>query len=592
MKITNIRYGFATNSSASHSIILITDKSYLYDNNFEISIIRNDNQKQIISYGNFLIENEKYKRYYLFISVYLSLKDVNLESKKYGNILVEENTAKNIAKFISGYDGDTENLKDVYCLNYYDFIEFLSNNVFKTIIEDLLKKGKKLPFSFKDFIFATEKTRKLKEFFNFIAKADFISFAGKDEDLFSNKYEKIMNKYGFYFSELAEFFNYYEQYVIREDKEKKALVIFNRSNGTKIRFSEDGIYEKASWPELVDIKITDYCPFNCSFCYQASTKKGRHASLETIEKYADILAEMGVFEVAIGGGEPTLHPNFIKILEIFSSRGIVPNFTTYSKEWLKCNNKENYDKIFDLVGNIGVSVHNRKDLKKYQIIHDHFKNHCNRKYKIFRVPIVQHVVGTLDPIETMKLIAECYKNEWPILLLGYKNVGFGKDYDISKNMEDYEFMFSMMFSEIFNIKEKPRLFPYTNTLRNISESNIIPDNDHYTSKKEFMEIVKMDINEAKHYLNLKKQGKVEIPEKEKAVMFSVSIDTAFANHFSSLLSKLAIPSFLYDTKEGKFSMYIDAVENLIAPSSYIEKNEMIPVTEISREFIENEWRKM
>jgi organic radical activating enzyme len=34
------------------------------------------------------------------------------------------------------------------------------------------------------------------------------------------------------------------------------------------------------------------------------------------------------FQVAIGGGEPTSHPDFVKVLEVFKDLGIEPNYTT------------------------------------------------------------------------------------------------------------------------------------------------------------------------------------------------------------------------------------------------------------------------
>ncbi len=39
-------------------------------------------------------------------------------------------------------------------------------------------------------------------------------------------------------------------------------------------------------------------------------------------------AEMGVFQVALGGGNPNQHPDFVEILESTASKGIVPNYAT------------------------------------------------------------------------------------------------------------------------------------------------------------------------------------------------------------------------------------------------------------------------
>lgn len=62
-------------------------------------------------------------------------------------------------------------------------------------------------------------------------------------------------------------------YVGRKDEKYGYWTFFNRNNGYKFRFilnqnGEDEVFpEKSSAPELVDLKITDNCNFNCSFCF-------------------------------------------------------------------------------------------------------------------------------------------------------------------------------------------------------------------------------------------------------------------------------------------------------------------------------------
>jgi len=121
-------------------------------------------------------------------------------------------------------------------------------------------------------------------------------------------------------------------------------VLFNRKTGTKIRINlvpypdaqHDNypIYEKATWPELVDLKITDRCERGCPYCYQGSTAEGQHANFDNIFQLLRRLGEMHVFEIAIGGGEPTLHPHFVSILESAAHQGIVANFSTGSLDWM------------------------------------------------------------------------------------------------------------------------------------------------------------------------------------------------------------------------------------------------------------------
>src|SRR3989344_272743 len=97
-------------------------------------------------------------------------------------------------------------------------------------------------------------------------------------------------------------------YVARKDGTYWA--VFNRKNGTKIRFSferDAAPPMRATLPELVDVKITDLCTRGCLFCYQDSTPRGEHASRGVLDVLACALGQARVFEVAIGGGEPTAH---------------------------------------------------------------------------------------------------------------------------------------------------------------------------------------------------------------------------------------------------------------------------------------------
>lgn len=81
-------------------------------------------------------------------------------------------------------------------------------------------------------------------------------------------------------------------------------------------------------PELMDISITNWCDKGCTFCYKSSTKRGQHMALADYRNIIDQAAEMGVFQVALGGGNPNQHPDFVEILEYTASKKIVPNYTT------------------------------------------------------------------------------------------------------------------------------------------------------------------------------------------------------------------------------------------------------------------------
>jgi len=81
----------------------------------------------------------------------------------------------------------------------------------------------------------------------------------------------------------------------------------------------------APWPELADISISNYCSKQCNFCYRNSGPSGDFMSIKDYGFVLDNLSDKKwgkVFQVALGGGEPTEHPDFIKILEITRKKGI------------------------------------------------------------------------------------------------------------------------------------------------------------------------------------------------------------------------------------------------------------------------------
>ena len=80
-------------------------------------------------------------------------------------------------------------------------------------------------------------------------------------------------------------------------------------------------------PETIDVSITDWCNFGCSYCYQSSTKNRKHAGKNLIDQIFDSLSD-APYQIAIGGGEPTAHPDFPEILANVRQRGSVPNYTT------------------------------------------------------------------------------------------------------------------------------------------------------------------------------------------------------------------------------------------------------------------------
>ena len=76
---------------------------------------------------------------------------------------------------------------------------------------------------------------------------------------------------------------------------------------------------------LTVVEITDRCNLTCPTCYaESSPNHGRHRTVEEIERMLDIVvANEGEPDVVqISGGEPTIHPDFFRILDIAKTKPI------------------------------------------------------------------------------------------------------------------------------------------------------------------------------------------------------------------------------------------------------------------------------
>lgn len=212
--------------------------------------------------------------------------------------------------------------------------------------------------------------------------------------------------------------DYFGDWVARKDGDM--WVLFCRKNGTKLRFSFKGdiAYNKSSLPELVDVKLTDYCPYGCFFCYQGSTVAGRHANLYSVRNLARALGEHRVFEVALGGGETTLHPDFIEILATFREEGIVPNFTTRNIQWLKGEHRE---KILSLCGSFAYSTEKVSEISNL--------NKALEYYNVDKSRVsLQFVAGVTSPYELRRLCEQALLCNLNFTILGYKSTGRGEEF--------------------------------------------------------------------------------------------------------------------------------------------------------------------
>lgn len=82
-------------------------------------------------------------------------------------------------------------------------------------------------------------------------------------------------------------------------------------------------------PESVHLQLNNVCNLRCPSCYvPLQSEDTGSLPLERITRLLDEWAEMGVFQLALGGGEALLSPKLVPVVRLARQRGIVPNVTT------------------------------------------------------------------------------------------------------------------------------------------------------------------------------------------------------------------------------------------------------------------------
>jgi MoaA/NifB/PqqE/SkfB family radical SAM enzyme len=130
--------------------------------------------------------------------------------------------------------------------------------------------------------------------------------------------------------------------------EKEGLHLYDRKSGTHILFDEFETNESdyTIAPRAISIAITDKCDFHCPFCYV--NLKDRFLDKNVVLDICRTIDNLGSFDVAFGGGEPTLHPNLIEICQqVWNNTKLGISITTHG------HNLTN-DMINSLMGYISV----------------------------------------------------------------------------------------------------------------------------------------------------------------------------------------------------------------------------------------------
>lgn len=227
-------------------------------------------------------------------------------------------------------------------------------------------------------------------------------------------------------------------------------------DGTKIRENDlDNL--KPSFPENIDLKITDYCDRGCLFCHENSTTKGIHGDILN-QEFIDTIHPFT--ELALGGGNPLDHPDLVEFLKKLRSKKILANITVNQKHFVE--NKKYVDFLVSekLIYGLGVSVTEVTD-ELLELL----KENPN---------IVIHVIyGVITEEEFKKL----YDNNLKVLILGYKIFRRGEIW-LSRKEEEFSVNSKWLFDELGEATKHFKVVSFDNlAIRQLEVKRLMSESD-------------------------------------------------------------------------------------------------------------------
>lgn len=171
------------------------------------------------------------------------------------------------------------------------------------------------------------------------------------------------------------------------------------SDGTKIRYTQDD-YMNPTFPESIDLKVTNKCLMNCPMCHENSGPNGLHGDLLNT-KFLDTLHPYT--ELAIGGGDPLEHPDLEAFLIKMKEKNVYCNITVHQNTFIKQNEYLQELSEKGLIHGIGISIFSVDPW-----LLDLLKNFPN---------VVCHLIAGVVEVD---LLADLAFNDLKVLFLGYK----------------------------------------------------------------------------------------------------------------------------------------------------------------------------
>ena len=182
-----------------------------------------------------------------------------------------------------------------------------------------------------------------------------------------------------------------------------------------------------SFPDSIDIKLTNKCNIGCPFCHESSVPDGKTFNPDHLKKLLSELPSVGI-ELAFGGGDVLEIKDELKDIVNWSKHnGFYPRITINYKDIVRDSSTINM--IINLFIPIGISINslNKSVLDDINTLDD---------ASITFIPaIVYHIIIGVLPVDDLKtmLFSPDFEGK-RILILGFKQFGRAKDMNISDSI--------------------------------------------------------------------------------------------------------------------------------------------------------------
>jgi pyruvate-formate lyase-activating enzyme len=209
------------------------------------------------------------------------------------------------------------------------------------------------------------------------------------------------------------------------------------------------------------LKVTGNCEGSCPYCYMSS-EPGEHYK-DIVQKVRDFFGPMTLnqrpFQVALGGGEPTSHPDFINLLRVLKEElDICPNYTTNGM-WIKRPKISEYG---------GLSFSERKILvatEKYcggvaVSCHPHLKDYWSNAaffYSGNNVKLNFHII--ISDKESIDYFCDIYK-EWSEIIDYFVLLPYGSQGRAKKKEIDWEYLIHRLPDDQSKLAFGANFYPY------------------------------------------------------------------------------------------------------------------------------------